>query len=58
MVAIGQLLSTLTLNVICSDVSANTTVDYYLLLEDNEFLKQASLANNLQELYDWVNENY
>lgn len=58
MVAIGQLLSSLTLNVICSDVSANTTVDYYLLLEDNEFLKQASRADNFQELYDWVNENY
>lgn len=58
MVAIGQLLSTLTLNVICSDVSANTTVDYYLLLEDSEFLKQASKADTLQELYDWVEENY
>lgn len=58
MVAIGQLLSTLTLNVICSTVSANTTVDYYLLLEDSEFLKQASKADTLQELYDWVEENY
>jgi hypothetical protein len=58
MVAIGQLLSTLTLRVICSDVAANTTVDYYLLLEDEEFLKQASRADSFQELYDWVEENY
>lgn len=58
MVAIGQLLSSLTLNVIASAVSAHTTVDYYLLLEDNDFLTQASKADNLNELIEWVNENY
>lgn len=58
MVAIGQLLSSLTLNVICASVSDHTTVDYYLLLEDEDFLKQASRADRFEELYDWVNENY
>ena len=58
MVAIGQLLSSLTLNVICAEVSSLTTVGYYLLLEDQDFLKQASKANNIDELCEWVNENY
>lgn len=58
MVAIGQLLSTLNLNVVCSQVAAETSVEYYLLLEDTEFLKEARKANSLEELCDWVNENY
>lgn len=58
MVAIGSLLSTLNIRIIVSDVSANTTVDYNLLLENEDFMWQVSLANNFQELYDWVNENY
>lgn len=58
MIAVGQLLSSLTLNVIASAVSAHTTVDYYLLKEDTEFLRQASKADTMNELIDWVNENY
>ena len=58
MVAIGQLLSTLNLRVIVSMVSDETTVDTYLLMEDEDFLAAASKANRLEELYDFVNENY
>lgn len=58
MIAIGQLLSSLTLNVIASAVSAETTVEYYLLIEDTEFLRAASRANSMNEMIDWVNENY
>lgn len=58
MVAIGQLSSSLPFSVICSAVSSETTVEFYLLLEDIEFRKVAMKADNIEELYDWVNENY
>lgn len=58
MVAVGQLLSSLNLNVILGQVEAETTVPRGLLLEDNLFLKVASYANTLDEVIEWVNENY
>lgn len=58
MVAVGQLLSSLNMNVIASAVEGETTVPWTLLLEDDEFVKVASYANNLAEVVDWVNENY
>jgi hypothetical protein len=58
MVGVGQLLSSLNLNVIASAVEGETTVPWTLLLEDEEFLKIAKYANTLQEVVDWVNENY
>lgn len=58
MVAVGQLLSSLNINVIASAVEGETTVPWTLLLEDDEFIKVASYANNLAEVVDWVNENY
>lgn len=58
MVAVGQLLSSLNMNVIASAVEGETTVPWTLLLEDDEFIKVASYANNLAEVVDWVNENY
>jgi hypothetical protein len=58
MVAIGQLLSSLDIRIIVGDVSANTTVEYNLLRADSDFMWQVSKADNFQELYDWVNENY
>lgn len=57
-VAIGQLMSSLNFNVILSVVSAETTVDAYLLREDAEFIRQAQKANSMEELIDWVGENY
>jgi hypothetical protein len=58
MVAIGQLLSSLTLNVVASAVEGETTVPWTLLLEDDEFLKIVRYANKLEEVVEWVNENY
>lgn len=58
MVPVGQLLSSLNLNVIASVVAGETTVSRYLLLEDEEFLKVAQYATTMQEVVDWVNENY
>lgn len=58
MVAVGQLLSSLNLNVVASAVEGETTVPWTLLLEDEEFLKVAKYANTLEEVVEWVNENY
>lgn len=58
MIAVGQLLSSLNLNVIASAVEGETTVPWSLLLEDEEFVKVTKYANTLEEVVDWVNENY
>lgn len=58
MVAVGELLSSLNLNVIMGVVEAETTVSRYTLIEDAEFLKVASYANKMEEVVDWVNDNY
>lgn len=58
MIAIGQLLTSLNLRVVVSMVSGETTVDSHLLYEDEEFLKVVQNANYLEEVVDWVNENY
>ena len=58
MVAVGQLLSSLNMNVIASAVEGETTVPWTLLLEDEDFIKVARYANTLAEVVDWVNENY
>lgn len=58
MIAVGQLLNSLNLNVIASAVEGETTVPYGLLLEDDEFLKIVRYANKLEEVIEWVNENY
>lgn len=58
MIAIGQLLSTLNIRVIASMVEAETTVPYSLLVENDEFLRFISKADKIEEVVDWVNENY
>ena len=58
MIAVGQLLSSLNMNVIASAVEGETTVPWTLLLEDEDFIKVARYANTLAEVVDWVNENY
>lgn len=58
MVAVGQLLSSLNLNVIASAVAGETSVPWNLLLEDENFIKVASYANTLDEVVEWVDENY
>jgi len=58
MIATGQLLSTLNLRVVASMVEAETTVPFGLLLENTEFLTFVRKANKIEEVVDWVNENY
>lgn len=58
MIAIGQLLSTLTTRVIISVVSGETTVPAELLYENEDFIRELARANTMEELVDWVNENY
>ncbi len=58
MVAIGQLLSSLNLRVVASVVEGETTVPYSLLMENDEFLKIVQYANKIEEVIEWVNENY
>lgn len=58
MVGSGSLISTLTPRVIASVVSGETFVPAGLLLEDESFLEQMAKANSMEELTEWVNENY
>lgn len=58
MIAIGQLLSTLNIRVIASMVEGETTVPYSLLIEDTEFLNVISKADTIEQVVEWVNENY
>jgi hypothetical protein len=54
----GQLMTTLNLRVVLGFVAGETTVSEYLLLEDENFLAVARSADTMQEVVDWVNENY
>jgi hypothetical protein len=58
MISTGQLLSTLSLRVVLGEVESATTVMSSLLMEDGEFLKFVSSADKLQDVIDWVDENY
>jgi len=58
MVGYGSLMSSLTPRVIAAVVSGETYVPATLLLEDEEFLNQMAGANSMEELVEWVNENY
>jgi hypothetical protein len=58
MVATGSLLATLNLRVILSMVSGETTVGVGMLMEDVDFMSLVRKANTIEELTDWVNENY
>jgi hypothetical protein len=43
---------------VMATVEAETTVSAYILLEDENFLVALRSAETLEELTDWVNENY
>jgi hypothetical protein len=58
MIATGQLLSTLNIRIIVSVVSGETTVPAELLYENEDFMSELAKANTMEELTDWVNENY
>jgi hypothetical protein len=54
----GQLMTTLNLRVVLGFVAGETTVSEYQLLEDENFLAVARSADTMQDVVDWVNENY
>jgi|LakMenEpi03Aug12_release.lakeMendotaPanAssembly.Ray.scaffolds.fasta_scaffold00332_107 hypothetical protein len=58
MVGSGQLLASLNIRTIVSMVSGETYVEPNLLLENQDFLDQMAKADTMEELVDWVNENY
>ena len=58
MIAIGQVLSTYSLRVVLSVIEGDTYVPAFMLMEDEEFIKLAQSADSLDELRDYVNENY
>lgn len=58
MQAIGNLMASLNLSVIASAVEGATTVPWGLLLEDDGFREVAARANTMDEVINWVNENY
>ena len=46
------------LKTVMATVEAETTVSAYLLLEDENFLAALRSVDTLEQLIDWVNENY
>jgi DNA-binding transcriptional regulator YhcF (GntR family) len=58
MIRVGNLVSTRGVMAVVAAVEAETTVSAYLLLEDENFLAALRNANDLEEIINWVNENY
>lgn len=56
--ATGQVMTSLNLRVILNVVSGETMVSDQLLLEDDKFLAVVDSADSMQDIVDWVNENY
>lgn len=58
MIRVGNLVSSRGVMAVVAAVEAETTVSAYLLLEDENFLAALRNANDLEEIINWVNENY
>lgn len=58
MIEIGKLVSEHGTSRVLTMIENETTVSRYLLAESEEFLKELRLADNLEQVVDWVNENY
>jgi hypothetical protein len=58
MIEMGKLVSELGTRKVLSMVEGETTVSGYLLMESEEFLAELRKADSLEELVDWVEENY
>ena len=54
----GKLVSEHGVKRVISMVEGETTVSGYLLMESEEFLATLRKADNLEEVVDWVEENY
>lgn len=53
-----ELVRTMHAKTILSIVAGETTCDPYLLMDDEEFIEQLRQASSIEELVNWVNENY
>lgn len=58
MIEMGKLVSEHGVKRVISMVEGETTVSGYLLMESEEFLATLRKADNLEEVVDWVEENY
>jgi hypothetical protein len=58
MIWLGDLVSERGVKTVMAMVEAETTVSAYILLEDENFLVALRSAETVEELIDWVNENY
>jgi hypothetical protein len=58
MITLGKLVSERGVSGVMTEVENATTVSRYLLLESEEFLAELRKAETLDEIVDWVNENY
>jgi hypothetical protein len=58
MIEIGKLVSEHGAARVLAMVEGETTVSKHLLVESDEFLREMRLADNLEQVVDWVNENY
>jgi hypothetical protein len=58
MIEMGKLVSELGTRKVLSMLEGETTVSGYLLMESEEFLAELRKADSLEELVDWVEENY
>ena len=58
MIYLGDLVSERGVRSVMATVEAETTVSAHLLLDDENFLVALRSAETLEELIDWVNENY
>ena len=54
----GELVSEMGTKGVLLAVEDKTTVSCYLLIENKEFLAEMKNAKTLEQLVDWVNENY
>jgi len=54
----GNLMATLNPNIILSMVEGETTVPATMLVENPEFVELVKSADEIEELTDWVNENF
>lgn len=57
-ITVGNLLYTMSFRTVVGFVSAETTVDAYLLFEDNDFLEMVRTVDTIAEAIEWANENY
>lgn len=54
----GKLLKEMPGFVIAGSVEAETTVPWDLLRAEEDFVKMIRKADSLEEVYEWVNENF